>query len=348
MSYTAININFSGSFRNRKDETFTEKGHAIQYFSVKNSKWMDIVPDLTIVRGILSHRIQISTRTEKIGEIVHQYNAGCIPTMRLVHKLSSEENVFNVLGIGNIMTFDRDRGDTQITFGDNWVQDKKTPMYTLEGEPEDLGHAIVASPRYTTDSPYHKAMKAALALPQKFAEFDPKIHTVTVHKIDTTPGGISTKQSALKDVYSNVVKEVNTATSKLDNTPFKLTNVSLNLKAHVKDDVNGFNVQLVDASSSEHLNPAGISDVKIDIATEGPKAQSVAEIPAPNVVGLTETAARKRLEGFGLKMEVIYQVFKSANKVVGQAAKQMPAAGEDIAPGSTITVIFSKDKSNFS
>ena len=92
------------------------------------------------------------------------------------------------------------------------------------------------------------------------------------------------------------------------------------------------------------MNAAAISDVRIDVATEEqPTAINTSLVP--NVIGLTESAARKRLSHHQQEIKVVYQVFK--NKVIGQAVKQIPAAGEQLEETQVVTVIFAKQEGTF-
>lgn len=148
-----------------------------------------------------------------------------------------------------------------------------------------------------------------------------------------------------RDVYTTIVDEVKNASEKLEDTPYSLANISLNLKTHVVTDADGFKLQLIDAETAKHTTNESISEVKIDIGTKGNQAQVNTKQSTPSILGLTETAARERLKSFGLKMKVIYQ--SSQTKTIGQAFKQKPAAGADIDKGDTVITIFAKQTEKF-
>lgn len=148
-----------------------------------------------------------------------------------------------------------------------------------------------------------------------------------------------------RDVYTTIVEEVKTASEKLEESPYKLTNISLNLKTHVITDGDDFKLQLIDAETAKKSNEGTVSEVKIDIETEGPTKKPSNKLITPNIIGLTETAARNRLKSFGLGIKVIYQVSKT--KTIGQAFKQSPAPGNDVTKGDTIVAIFAKKTENY-
>lgn len=147
------------------------------------------------------------------------------------------------------------------------------------------------------------------------------------------------------DVYTTIVDEVKNASEKLEETPYTLANISLNLKTHVVTDADGFKLQLIDAETAKNTQEGTISEVKIDIGTNENQTKGENKSSTPNIIGLTETAARQRLKSFGLKMKTIYQTSKT--KTVGQAFKQKPAPGDDINVGDTVITIFAKNSEKF-
>lgn len=159
----------------------------------------------------------------------------------------------------------------------------------------------------------------------------------------------STKtSSSVTDVYQQIVNDVNTAskaTQESLDSAYTLGNVSLNIKTFVKQEEDGLKLQLVDAFSAEQVKESVVSDLTIDVITKDPTSGTKQATISPRVTGLTETASRRRLAGFGLKLKAIYQ--QSDNQVNGQAFKQYPEAGADVKPGDTITVIFAKNEPKF-
>lgn len=143
-----------------------------------------------------------------------------------------------------------------------------------------------------------------------------------------------------RDVYSTIIDEVQSASEKLVESPYKLSNISLNLKTHVVADEQGFKLQLIDSETAFRANQGSFSEVRIDIETNNSPSKELTKGSTPNVLGLTETAARLRLKSFGLDMKTVYQA--SNNQIVGQAFKQVPLPGNDITPGTIVMVIFAK------
>ncbi len=158
------------------------------------------------------------------------------------------------------------------------------------------------------------------------------------------PAKIVTPRPA-RDVYTTIVDEVKNASEQLESTAYTLSNISLNLKTHVLTDEEGFKLQLIDAETAANTNQQAVSEVKIDIGTKSNSNNQPETNSTPNVMGLTETAARLRLKSYGLGMKTIYQV--STTKTIGQAFKQNPAAGNDINKGENVVVIFAKNSEKF-
>ncbi len=141
-------------------------------------------------------------------------------------------------------------------------------------------------------------------------------------------------------VYSSIVDDIVTADAKMDNSRFKLANISMNLKATVEKGPTGTMLGLIDFESAQHINGAAISDISIDIV---PNSNTViTKNTVPNILGLTESAVRNILVNYGLKLDVVYQPTDNPKLIEGQSFKQFPSAGSDLIKGQNITVIFSK------
>jgi hypothetical protein len=151
------------------------------------------------------------------------------------------------------------------------------------------------------------------------------------------------------EVYTSIVNELEKTTENLSDSSgrYAVSNLSLTLKTHVKQEDDGFKLQLIDSARADYVEDGTISDVQIDIISKEPPSVTPAASAMPKVIGLTETAARNRLSNSGLNMKTIYQAVNSDEIPLGQAFKQIPEAGEDINAGDTVTVIFAKGTSDF-
>lgn len=147
------------------------------------------------------------------------------------------------------------------------------------------------------------------------------------------------------EVYSNVINEINLANQNLGNSKYQLSNMSLDLKVLVQNDSEGLKLQLVDDMLAEGLNGSALSNIRIDVKSTDLNPTNTNEAKLPDLSGLTETEVRKRLANYGLKLKPVYQF--SSTKVIGQSFKQHPAADTDIIEGSTITVMFAKEKNKY-
>lgn len=148
--------------------------------------------------------------------------------------------------------------------------------------------------------------------------------------IDSTPVPVST-------LYNQLVQEID-ASSRNNTTDFKLANISLKLKTLITRDANGINAQLIDLSTMDQLNGAGVSELVFDIApltTPAPQTGTM-----PNLLGFTETAVRKILTSLGLRLNPVFQNNKQVTD--GDSFKQTPAEGSTYNTNDFVTVIFSK------
>lgn len=140
-------------------------------------------------------------------------------------------------------------------------------------------------------------------------------------------------------VYASILDEFKKTNELNKDGAYRLANISLNLKTFVEHDATGIRMQLVDANKLSTLPTAALSDFKVEIG-EGTSSGS-GTVRLPDLLGLTETAARKIVNSLGLTLKPVYQ----ANLKVpdGQSFKQSPTAGQ-VNPGETITIVFSKHK----
>ncbi len=163
-------------------------------------------------------------------------------------------------------------------------------------------------------------------------KLEPKIYT---------PKAISANK-----LYTNIIKDVKIADSSAVSSGYKLEGFKLNLKTVVEHDEDGIRFQPIDISKANKINGSAISDVLIDLTKE--PAKIVKNKLTPNVIGLTETAVRKLLLEYDLKLDSIYQSINSetSNLIIGQSFKQLPEAGDEFDASKIVTVIFAKENKN--
>jgi uncharacterized coiled-coil DUF342 family protein len=145
------------------------------------------------------------------------------------------------------------------------------------------------------------------------------------------------KSQPVSKVYGGLLDEFKKVKDLNSDNPYKLSNISVNLKTFVEHDENGIRLQLVDANKLSTLNPDLLSVVKVELGDAETETNN--KVRVPNLAGLTETAARKILNSLGLQLKAIYEYRNDIPE--GQAFKQSPAAG-DVSSNETITLIFSK------
>ncbi|MNV15577.1 PASTA domain protein [compost metagenome] len=144
----------------------------------------------------------------------------------------------------------------------------------------------------------------------------------------------------INQLYSNIVSEIETATNASESSNFKLSNMSLKLKAMIQRDGETVSATLLDPDSSENVNGNAISELVFDITSN--QTTEAAIIVMPDVRGLTETAVRRVLKSLQLRLNPVYQ--SKLPIMNGDSFKQSPAAGEKIQKNQLITVIFNKNE----
>lgn len=152
------------------------------------------------------------------------------------------------------------------------------------------------------------------------------------------------KSVSANKLYTDVIDEIQIAKENTAAAGFKLSNISINLKTVAEQDDQGLRFQVIDINNASSINGAAISDIKIDIA-EDITSTTTGDLVVPKLIGLTETAARKYLERFNLRLDPVYQFINTESSSIseGQAFRQSPEPGEVTPPDATITVIFAKN-----
>lgn len=142
----------------------------------------------------------------------------------------------------------------------------------------------------------------------------------------------------IQDLYSNLVSEIAIANDNNSSRPFKLSNISVKLKALIHEEDGSMSASLLNLENSENVNGDAISELLFDIT---PVQQTE---PASNelidLTGFTESVVRRILKVSGLKLNPVYQ--KNLDVVNGDSFRQSPEAGQIVQPNQLITVIFSK------
>jgi hypothetical protein len=172
-------------------------------------------------------------------------------------------------------------------------------------------------------------------------EFEEILPVANYFPITTNTGGSGDPETPpvpIQDLYTNLVSEIATATDSANGLPFKLSNISLKLKALVHGDGESLSASLLTLENSENVNGEAISELVFDITPVTNRENNA--IAVPNLLGLTETAVRKVLKNLGLKLNPVYQ--KKDSVVIGDSFKQFPSPGTNTQPNQLVTVIFNK------
>lgn len=169
-------------------------------------------------------------------------------------------------------------------------------------------------------------------------EFEEILPVASYFPITANTGEPETPPVPIQDLYANLVSEIATATDTADGLPFKLSNISLKLKALVHGDGESLSASLLTLENSENVNGEAISELVFDITPVSNRETD--SIAIPSLLGLTETAVRKILKKLGLKLNPVYQ--KKDSVVIGDSFRQFPSPGTSTQPNQLVTVIFNK------
>lgn len=124
-----------------------------------------------------------------------------------------------------------------------------------------------------------------------------------------------------------------------DKSAFRLANVHILAKGRFLAREDG-EMQFIPAAEGDDAE--GLSSADLSFAADEPEAP-VLEVGVPDVLGLTESAARRVLSSLGLRLQPSYGPASiRAGSARGQAMLQTPEAGAAAARGAGVTVVFAR------
>jgi hypothetical protein len=281
----------------------------VQYYSFMDSDWITVYGD-TIKGGYLNISRMTRFPTSEEAPFFELISTGKMPPMRIVPRDPIASGLTKQPVIGSAFVF---KLETDSASG--------APQFTV-----DFGtmHLIPNDMILDSSTDFTEILPVANYFPLTITTSEPE-------EPETTPVPI-------QDLYANLVSEIATATDSADGLPFKLSNISLKLKALVHGDGESLSASLLTLENSENVNGEAISELVFDITPVSNRDNNV--IAIPNLLGLTETAVRKLLKDLGLKLNPVYQ--KKASVVNGDSFRQFPAPGTSVEPNQLVTVIFNK------
>lgn len=283
----------------------------VEYYSFEHSGWFGIFTD-TIKSGQL--RISKIVRTANADESVFfdLIATGKLPPMRVSPKNPIVEGLSKQQIFASSFVFNLEEGAGL------------PPLFTIDfGTLSLVPNELILD----TNTDFTDILPVANYFPVTITTTEPE-----------EPEEPETPPVPIQDLYANLVSEITTAANAADGLPFKLSNISLKLKALVHGDGESLNASLLTLENSEHVNGDAISELVFDITPVSNREND--SIAVPNLLGLTETAVRKILKNLGLKINPVYQ--KKDAVVNGDSFRQFPAPGTYIQPNQLVTVIFNK------
>lgn len=278
----------------------------VQFYSFKNSEWLTIFGD-SITAGHLIIERSVGNASQEETLLFNLIASDSLPPLRILPRDPIGSGLGKQPVIASAFVFNSENIDGIPTF----VVD----FGTMNMIPNDL----------------------ILDTSTEFKEILPVANYFPVNNT-TEPEEPETPPVPIQDLYANLVSEISTATDSADGLPFKLSNISLKLKALVHGDGESLSASLLTLENSENVNGDAISELVFDITPVSNRETD--SISIPNLLGLTETAVRKILKNLGLKINPVYQ--KKDGVVNGDSFRQFPAPGTYMQPNQLVTVIFNK------
>lgn len=152
----------------------------------------------------------------------------------------------------------------------------------------------------------------------------------------------TTREASLQSLAANIGSEAEAANKVMaaGGTAYRVGKLQVTLRGVIGQ--NGASISL--SNPADLARPGAgsvVQDVSIDLIPERAPAQSMQGIKTPDVLGLTESAARRALAAVGLRMETATRPSGAGGRfAVGQAMQQSPVAGTVAQPGEAVIVVF--------
>jgi hypothetical protein len=290
-----------------KNELAEEFPVSIQYYSFLDSAWITIFGG-TVKSGVLLFNQEVKSANPDQVIFYDLITYGKLPPMRIIPDEVLSADITKQAVIASSFTFNLMRI--------NGVESYVIDFGSLYMIPNEL---ILDS-----NSPFDDILPVANYFP--------------ITNTTPEPEEPETPPIPIQDLYNNLVSEIAAASETSSNSPYKLSNISLKLKALIHGDGESLSASLLDLQNSENVNGDAISELVFDITPVHNRENNGGLMP--NCIGLTETAVRKVLKKAGLRLNPVYQI--KENTVNGDSFKQSPLPGTGVQTNQLVTVIFSK------
>ena len=150
------------------------------------------------------------------------------------------------------------------------------------------------------------------------------------------------RQTEIGSIASAIASEVAQTNSAIaeGGGGFRIEKLNVNLRGTLSPE--GGRIAL---SSAADLARAGAErltqNISFDLIADRPQRPAAGMVRVPDLAGLTEAAARRRLAAVGLRVATAQRPGgATAGVAIGQALAQSPAAGSDVDPGTEVLVVF--------
>ncbi|WP_271404929.1 PASTA domain-containing protein [Tenacibaculum soleae] len=329
----------------------------------QNEKLIDLQEEIEILKSSEVTKDELTIRVKELEKLVANYEEKtAIIQYNLTEKSQEIEMLKKEISILKNDTSKTDKLKKVLLEKTNTIKDLKKTQNELIKEKQSIFLEVkktkndLQTQQNSIDNLVEKVKTSQQLVSEKNNEIailtqNTALKEIEISKLETKVTEIQNYVDAenpnkldAKKVYSSIINDIAIADAEMDNSRFKMANISLNLKATVEKGPEGTLFGLVDFESAKDINAAAISDISIDIVPNTTSIKSKNTVP--NIIGLTETAARKIITNYGLKLDVVYQPTDNPKFIEGQAIKQIPEVGSEIIQGQEIIVIFAKPLKN--
>ncbi|MGY6409870.1 MAG: PASTA domain-containing protein [Alkalilacustris sp.] len=151
----------------------------------------------------------------------------------------------------------------------------------------------------------------------------------------------ASREAPIHDIAFSIGKEAAVANTAMETEAagFRIAKLQVSLQGSVAP--GGERIALANAADALKGGGGGLQGIVIDYVPDRKPVAPPTGTPVPDLLGLTESAARRALAAAGLGISVATRPGAATGRfAVGQAVQQAPAAGQPLPPGEAVIVVF--------
>ena len=149
-------------------------------------------------------------------------------------------------------------------------------------------------------------------------------------------------KSPIRNIMTNIGSEIQAvnAVQNVGPSKIKIGKIKVKMSGHLAD--NGQSIIMNSASNPSNANQEDVAVIESELSIGEDESGIVSDIRVPDLIGLTEGAAKRVLASIGLQSKVAYRTMKGRKGSNGQIIDHSPKAGENIDINGSVFLIVKR------